>query len=148
MWTHRWRMVLNMLAPAVLLLDTMGCVTKSDLSKLRQDVASDVRTTTQEVRTLRGKLEKLQTSSKDERTSVTTLEEDLKVLKTKLDVVSDELIAQTATMQKALDRLQAFTNTLVRAYRLQLEGVREHAKDIEQVVKELERYAESSSKNR
>ena len=91
---------------AMLMVQTLGCVTKSDLSRLRQDVASDVRTATQEARTLRSRSENLQTSSKEERTSVITLQEDLKALKTKLDVVSDQLIGQTGTIQKALDEVK------------------------------------------
>jgi chromosome segregation ATPase len=185
MWIHKWCMVVNLSVLMLLELGSVSCATKSDLGKLRQDVASDVRTATQEVRTLRGKLENLQTSSKEERTSVTTLEGDLKALKTKLDVVSDELIRQTGTIQKALDevkrqrasdredlqaalgtlrkdlaelqeeraafrahieRLQTFTTTLVRAYRLELERVRGHVKDVEQVAKEMERFVEGSPK--
>jgi chromosome segregation ATPase len=185
MWIHKWCMVVNLSVLMLLELGSMGCATKSDLGKLRQDVASDVRTATQEVRTLRGKLENLQTSSKEERTSVTTLEADLKALKMKLDVVSDELIRQTGTINKALnevkrqrasdredlqaalgtlrkdlaelqeeraafrahiERLQTFTTTLVRAYRLELERVRGHVKDVEQVAKEMERFVEGSPK--
>jgi hypothetical protein len=59
-----------------------------------------------------------------------------------------ELQEERAAFRTHIERLQGFTSTLVRAYRLELERVRGHAKDVEQVAKEMEQFVEGSAKNR
>jgi hypothetical protein len=79
---------------AMLMVQTQGCVTKGDLAKVQQELAADMRTARQDVRSLRGTLESVQSKAQQEGTTTATFEARLKTLERKQEVISEEVVSQ------------------------------------------------------
>jgi len=172
---------------AMLMVQTLGCVTKGDLAKVRQELAANMRTARQDVHSLRGTLESVQSKAQQEGTTTATFEARLKTLEREQEVISEEVVSQLGAMKKVIEdlmakrvlegetyrreltdlnkrisdvqqdraalttnlqRVQVLGRALLRTYQLQVEGLRAHLKDIDQLAKELEPFADSGAKSR
>jgi DNA repair ATPase RecN len=112
-----------------------GCVTRSDLVDLRNEVDWKLKSATNEVRTIRTKLEALQTKRDETAAAVQSALEDVRK---ELREVRQERAAFNANLQ----RLDTLSKTLLRNYQLEAQTLRAHLNDIDQMAKDLEAFSD------
>jgi chromosome segregation ATPase len=84
-----------------LALDIAGCASTSDLAKVQRDVDLALHETAQ-IRSLRGRIDELQTTTKEKSTTANEVEGKIRALETKIDVLSDEVIRELGVMKKTV----------------------------------------------
>ena len=165
------------------MLQGLGCATKSDLAKLRRSLASEVWMARHDAQAVRGRVEMVQRQAKQESSTAMNLEERIRTVETKQEVLTDEVVRQVGPMKQALEdmmakhalemttvrtelsdvrkrvvdaqqdrvafstavqRLHTVSRTLLRQYQLEMEGLRQHLREIEEMAKDLEPYADES----
>jgi outer membrane murein-binding lipoprotein Lpp len=112
-----------------------GCVTRSDLVDLRNEVDWKLKSAANEVRTIRTKLEALQTKREETAAAVQSALEDVRK---ELREVRQERAAFNANLQ----RLDTLSKTLLRNYQLEAQTLRAHLNDIDQMAKDLEAFSD------
>jgi chromosome segregation ATPase len=122
----------SMSVSTLVLFGTVGCATRSDLAKLRQGVESDVKSARNEVRILRGKVDDVQTRTKQETTVASHVEETVKALGAKLEVLGDELISQTAAARKAVDEMEVKRDEEMESVYTELRRLKQQLADTQQ----------------
>ena len=178
----------------LIILPTLGCVTKSDLTKsdlthVQRDLSSDIEAARQDLGVLRRRVDSIQHKAKQDTSTSSDLEARMKILETAYQTELGELNKRVAALHKrlalstslqnpsdlearmkiletayqtelgelnkrvaalhkrlalstSLQNLEAFSRTLLRHYQSEAGGLRGHLKEIEEVAKELEPFAD------
>ena len=90
----------------VLVFEAAGCVTKSDLEKVRRDVDAQRRASSSQDQRLRHALDELQTASKEKSRIAGDTESRIRAIETKLEVMTDDIIREMGAMKKALGEVE------------------------------------------
>ena len=99
-------------------------MTRNDLAKLSNRLASEIKMARHDAQALRGRVETVQRQAKQDSNTAANFEERLRTIETRHEVLRDEVVRQLAPMKQAIENMMAKHALEMETFRTELGDVR------------------------